>query len=143
VPGEERRCGLRRQTAPIEFDDQLKRWNRVGTFVALAGAFHGLGPSSVGEWESDGAFMTRLMAETAGGGGETPYGTNDPTTPEPAHNIRYFCLRSRRVAERTEHNNLNLESRILDSLDIHRDVFLSHRGDYCFKGTVKGVSGRG
>jgi pimeloyl-ACP methyl ester carboxylesterase len=42
--------GLKRQTAPIEFDDQLKRWNRVGTFVALAGAFHGLGPSSVGEW---------------------------------------------------------------------------------------------
>jgi hypothetical protein len=31
------------------------------------------------------------MAETAGGGGETPYGTNDPGTPEPAHNIRYFC----------------------------------------------------
>src|SRR5687768_1664265 len=83
--------GLKRQTAPIEFDDQLQRWNRVGTFVALAGAFHGLGPSSVGEWESDGAFMTRLLAETAGGGGETPYGTNDPTTPEPAHNIRYFC----------------------------------------------------
>jgi pimeloyl-ACP methyl ester carboxylesterase len=83
--------GLKRQTAPIEFDDQLKRWNRVGTFVALAGAFHGLGPSSVGEWESDGAFMTSLLAETAGGGGETPYGTNDPTTPEPAHNIRYFC----------------------------------------------------
>jgi hypothetical protein len=50
-----------------------------------------LGPSSVGEWESDGAFMTRLLAETAGGGGETPYGTHDPTTPEPAHNIRYFC----------------------------------------------------
>src|SRR5215218_7160015 len=83
--------GLRKQTAPIEFDDQLKRWNRVGTFVALAGAFHGLGPSSVGEWESDGAFMTRLMAETAGSGVETPYGTNDPTTHEPAHNIRYFC----------------------------------------------------
>src|SRR5215204_6625887 len=83
--------GLRRQTAPIEFDDHLKRWNRVGTFVALAGAFHGLGQFSVGEWESDGAFMTRLLAETAGGGGETPYGTNDPTTPEPAHNIRYFC----------------------------------------------------
>jgi hypothetical protein len=83
--------GLRRQTAPIAFDDQLKRWNRVGTFVALAGAFHGLGPSSVGEWETDGAFMTRLLAEMGGGGGETPYGTNDPRTPQPAHNIRYFC----------------------------------------------------
>jgi hypothetical protein len=35
--------------------------------------------------------MTRLLAETGGGGGETPYGTNDPRTPEPAHNIRYFC----------------------------------------------------
>ena len=73
------------------FDNQLARWNRVRTFVALAGAFHGLGPSSVGEWETDGAFMTGLLAETGGGGGETPYGTNGPMTPEPAHNIRYFC----------------------------------------------------
>jgi pimeloyl-ACP methyl ester carboxylesterase len=31
--------GLKRQTAPIEFDDQLKRWNRVGTFVAWFGPF--------------------------------------------------------------------------------------------------------
>jgi pimeloyl-ACP methyl ester carboxylesterase len=83
--------GLRRQRDPVEFDDQLKRWNRVGTFVALAGAFHGLGPFSVGEWETDGAFMTRLLVETGGGGGETPYGTNDPRTLEPAHNLRYFC----------------------------------------------------
>jgi hypothetical protein len=83
--------GLKKQRTPVSFDNQLKRWNRVGTFVALAGAFHGLGPFSVGEWESDGAFMTGLLAETVGGGGETPYGTNDPTTPEPAHNIRYFC----------------------------------------------------
>src|SRR5215217_1066108 len=35
--------------------------------------------------------MMRLLAESAGGGGETPYGSNDPTTPEPAHNIRYVC----------------------------------------------------
>jgi len=35
--------------------------------------------------------MRGLLAETRGGGGETPYGTNDPRTPEPAHNIRYFC----------------------------------------------------
>ena len=83
--------GLRKQRTPVKFDDQLKRWHRVGTFVALAGAFHGLGAFSIGEWESDGAFMRGLLAETAGGGGETPYGTNDPRTPEPAHNIRYFC----------------------------------------------------
>src|SRR5215203_7042063 len=82
--------GLRKQRTPVKFD-QLKRWNKVGAFVALAGAFHGLGPFSVGEWESDGAFMRGLLAETAGGAGETPYGTNDPTTPDPAHNIRYFC----------------------------------------------------
>jgi hypothetical protein len=62
----------------VKFDDQSKRWNKLGTFVASAGAFHGLGPSAVGEWESDGAFMRGLLAETAGGGGETPYGTNDP-----------------------------------------------------------------
>jgi pimeloyl-ACP methyl ester carboxylesterase len=85
--------GLRkpRQGTQVQFDDQLKRWNRVGTFVALAGAFHGLGPFAVGEWDSDGAFMRGLLAETTGGGGETPYGPNDPGTPEPAHNIRYFC----------------------------------------------------
>jgi hypothetical protein len=85
--------GLRkpRQGTQVKFDDQLKRWNKLGTFVALAGAFHGLGPNAIGEWESDGAFMRGLLAETAGGGGETPYGTNDPTTPDPAHNIRYFC----------------------------------------------------
>src|SRR5215217_2016510 len=83
--------GLRKQRTTVKFDDQLKRWHRVGTFVALAGAFHGLGAFSIGEWESDGAFMRGLLAETAGGGGETPYGTNDPRTPEPAHNIRYFC----------------------------------------------------
>ena len=40
--------------------------------------------------------MRGLLAETAGGGGETPYGTNDPTTPDPAHNIRYFCGVARR-----------------------------------------------
>lgn len=90
--------GLRksRQGTQVQFDDQLKRWNRVGTFVALAGAFHGLGPSAVGEWESDGPFMRGLLAETAGGGGETPYGANDPRTPDPAHNIRYFCGVARR-----------------------------------------------
>src|SRR5918998_2849957 len=33
--------GLKKQRAPVVFDDRLKRWNRVGTFVALAGAFHG------------------------------------------------------------------------------------------------------
>jgi len=85
--------GLRkpRQGTQVQFDDQLKRWNRVGTFVALAGGFHGLGPNAVGEWESDGSFVRGLLAEMAGGGGETPYGTNDPRTPDPAHNIRYFC----------------------------------------------------
>jgi hypothetical protein len=40
--------GLSRQTSPIVWD-QPKRWHRIGTFVALAGAFHGLGTGSVGE----------------------------------------------------------------------------------------------
>jgi pimeloyl-ACP methyl ester carboxylesterase len=87
--------GLKKQGAQVEFDEQLKRWHKVGTFVALAGAFHGLGPFSIGEWETDGAFMRGLLAETGGGGDETPYGTNNPRTPEPAHNIRYYCAVAR------------------------------------------------
>src|SRR5215207_5935337 len=84
--------GLKKQALQVQFDEQAKRWHKVGTFVALAGAFHGLGPFSIGEWETDGAFMRGLLAEkSGGGGGETPYGTNDPRTPEPAHNIRYYC----------------------------------------------------
>ena len=83
--------GLKKQAVQVQFDEQLKRWHKVGTFVALAGAFHGLGPFSIGEWETDGAFMRGLLAEKSGGGGETPYGTNDPRTPDPAHNIRYYC----------------------------------------------------
>ena len=82
--------GLKKQRTPVTFD-QPKRWNRVGTFVALAGAFHGLGQSASGEWETGGEFMTKLLAETGGGAGETPYGNNQPQTPPPAHNITYFC----------------------------------------------------
>lgn len=83
--------GLDRQAAPISWT-QPKKWSRVGTFVSLSGAFHGLGAGSIGEWRTGGEFMTELLAETLGGGGETPYGPGDPTTPSPAeHTIRYFC----------------------------------------------------
>jgi hypothetical protein len=83
--------GLDRQTAPVSWT-QPKKWNRVGTFVALSGAFHGLGAGSIGEWRTGGEFMTELLAETAGGGGETPYGDGDPQTPGPSpHAISYFC----------------------------------------------------
>jgi pimeloyl-ACP methyl ester carboxylesterase len=47
------------------FDDELKRWNRVGTFVALAGAFRGLTSHSRGEWVPNGEFIDELRAERA------------------------------------------------------------------------------
>ena len=72
--------GLDRQTTPISWD-QPKKWARVGTFVSLAGAFHGLGTGSIGEWRTGGEFMNELLAETEGGGGETPFGGRQPADP--------------------------------------------------------------
>lgn len=83
--------GLAPQAAPIVWD-RPPAWRRLGTFVALAGAFHGLGPGSVGEWVTGGEFMRELLAETAGGGGQTPFGAGDPPTGGPVpHAITYFC----------------------------------------------------
>ncbi len=83
--------GLRRQASPIDWD-QPKKWRRLGTFVALAGAFHGLGTASIGEWVTGGEFMRELLAETEGGGGETPFGAGDPPVDgDPPHTITYFC----------------------------------------------------
>ena len=83
--------GLAPQSAPIVWD-RPPAWRRLGTFVALAGAFHGLGSGSVGEWATGGEFMRELLAETAGGGGETPFGAGDPPTDGPVpHTITYFC----------------------------------------------------
>jgi len=84
--------GLDHRSAPIGWN-QPKKWNRVGTFVALAGAFHGLGAASVGEWITGGEFMNELLAETVGGGGtETPYRTGTSLTPPPLPlAITYFC----------------------------------------------------
>jgi pimeloyl-ACP methyl ester carboxylesterase len=90
--------GLKKQNTPVVFD-QPQKWHRVGTFVALAGAFHGFGDTgmfAVGEWKTSSSFMRQLLAETGGGGGETPYGSNKPQTPSPAHNIRYYCGIARR-----------------------------------------------
>jgi hypothetical protein len=82
--------GLERQTVPINWN-QPKRWHRIGTFVALAGAFHGLGTGSVGEWQTGGEFMTELLDEELGGGGEDPFGVGKELTPPPRpHNITYF-----------------------------------------------------
>ena len=82
--------GLERQTAPINWN-QPKRWHRIGTFVALAGAFHGLGTASVGEWQTGGEFMTELLEEELGGDGENPFGEGKELTPPPRpHNITYF-----------------------------------------------------
>jgi hypothetical protein len=87
--------GLKKQTSPVVFD-QPKKWSEVGTFVALAGAFHGFGetgPYATGEWKTSGEFMSKLLTESVGGGGETPYGSGKPKTPSPPreHNITYFC----------------------------------------------------
>jgi pimeloyl-ACP methyl ester carboxylesterase len=88
--------GLGKQTAPWMTSwswDQPKKWHRVGTFVALAGAFRGLSDQLIGEWVPDGEFMNELLAEElVGGEDETPYGEGEPQAPGPRpHNIRYFC----------------------------------------------------
>jgi hypothetical protein len=83
--------GLDHRASPVSWG-QPKKWNRVGTFVALAGAFHGLGAGSIGEWKTGGEFMNELLTETVGGGGETPFGAGDAQTPPPVpHTITYFC----------------------------------------------------
>ncbi len=84
--------GLEKRVPPPVNFTEPKRWHRLGTFVALAGAFHGLRPPSGGEWAPAGEFMTELLDESLGGGGETPYRQGQPQTPPPApHNITYFC----------------------------------------------------
>lgn len=91
--------GLRKQTGPFMNSwswDQPKKWHRVGTFVALAGAFRGLSDQRFGEWMPGGEFMNELLAEElAGGEDETPFGEGEQQTPGPPglapHNIRYFC----------------------------------------------------
>ena len=83
--------GLERRAASIDWG-QPKRWQRLGTFVALAGAFHGLGIAGVGEWRTEGEFMNELLAETLGDGGEDPFNTGkQQTAPPTPHNITYFC----------------------------------------------------
>jgi len=82
--------GLKRGT-PLEFN-QPKRWNGVGTFVALAGAFRGLQGFS-DEWTPGGDFMNELLSEELiGGGDETPFGEDGQQTTGPVpHNITYYC----------------------------------------------------
>src|SRR4051794_8675926 len=83
--------GLERRTAPISWG-QPKKWQRLGTFVALAGAFHGLGSGGLGEWRTGGEFMNELLSETLGGGGEDPFGAGDAPAPPPCTATRpYFC----------------------------------------------------
>jgi hypothetical protein len=84
--------GLEKRVPPPVNFNQPKRWHRVGTFVALAGAFHGLGLGATGEWVPSGEFMIELLGETEGGGGQTPYRQGQPQTPPPVpHHITYFC----------------------------------------------------
>jgi hypothetical protein len=84
--------GLEKRVPPPVNFNQPKRWHRVGTFVALAGAFHGLRPPlATGEWVPGGEFMAELLAETEGGGGQTPYREGQQTPGPAPHNITYFC----------------------------------------------------
>jgi pimeloyl-ACP methyl ester carboxylesterase len=74
--------------------DESKKWNRVGTFVALDGGFRGLTSHTKGEWFPNGEFINELRKEdpSIGDGSETPYGNGKPKTPGPSpHNITYFC----------------------------------------------------
>ena len=83
--------GLERHAAPVDWGEP-KHWPRLGTFVALAGAFHGLGGGGLGEWRTGGEFMNELLAETLGDGGEDPFGAGKAQTPPPTpHTITYFC----------------------------------------------------
>jgi pimeloyl-ACP methyl ester carboxylesterase len=86
--------GLEKQPSPPYAWSHPQKWHRVGTFVALAGAFHGLSPCLLdqsGEWCPQGPFMQELLNEQSGGGGETPFSEGSPQTDPPAHNIVYFC----------------------------------------------------
>ena len=88
--------GLERRTPPPVNWGQPKKWHRLGTFVALDGALHGLRPFAQGEWNPNGEFMRELLTETEGGGGETPYAAGKPQTPPPTpHHITYFCAVAR------------------------------------------------
>jgi len=78
--------------------NEPKKWHRVGTFVALAGAFHGLQsrfPEETikGEWKPDGDFMKQLLKEElVEGERETPYSEGGPQTPGSSpHYITYVC----------------------------------------------------
>ncbi len=57
--------GLDARPAPISWT-QPTQWHRVGTFVSLSGAFHGLGAGSIGEWRTGGEFVTELLSGIRG-----------------------------------------------------------------------------
>ena len=46
--------------------------SQIGTFVALAEAFHGLGLSASGEWQTGGEFMRKLLLTADVDGGAPP-----------------------------------------------------------------------
>jgi hypothetical protein len=59
--------GLERRTPPPVNWGQSKKWHRLGTFVALDGALHGLRPFAQSEWNPNGESMRELLTETEGG----------------------------------------------------------------------------
>ena len=84
--------GLEKRARPISWGES-KKWHRLGTFVALDGAFHGLSPFSQDEWGRNGEFMRELLTETEGGGGETPYIGREPTDPGADPSPHHLLLR--------------------------------------------------
>jgi hypothetical protein len=123
--------GLKKQRTPVVFD-QPKKWNRLGTFVALAGAFHGFGdfgPFARGEWKTSSDFMQKLRTEDLGGGGETPFGEGDQKLPAPhSDNITYFCgIASGDFVDITKPGTGKLEGAINKAYSEHSDIFGNHR----------------
>ena len=79
-------AGLKKQAAPIEWD-QDQHYANVGTIVLIDGAMRGLRAISpmYDEWLPNHDVYDCIFPDN------TPFGRNDPLTPDPAHHVRYWC----------------------------------------------------
>ncbi|MGD8836785.1 MAG: alpha/beta fold hydrolase [Desulfobacteraceae bacterium] len=79
-------AGLKKQAQPIVWDEG-QRYTNIGTVVLIDGAMRGLRAISpqYDEWLPNHDVYDCLLPD------HTPFGLNDDPTPEPAHNIRYWC----------------------------------------------------
>jgi pimeloyl-ACP methyl ester carboxylesterase len=80
-------AGMEKQAEPVVWDQDLRRYANVGSVVLIDGAMRGLRtiPAIYDEWLFDHDVYDCLSPD------HTPYGRNDVQTPNPAHNIRYWC----------------------------------------------------